>query len=64
MPKPSREEIEWGLKALDEKLREKEAALPVHSIRPGQIEELEEQTGTFLTNLSSYPILRKHRSKG
>lgn len=44
----SREELEGEIAALEEELREREAALPIHSIRPAQleaIEELEEQIG-------------------
>jgi len=39
---PTREELEQEIAALEKELREREAALPVHSIRPGQIEAIEE----------------------
>lgn len=40
--KPTREELERELKALEEELREREAALPIHSVRPEQFEAIEE----------------------
>ncbi|HDL86002.1 MAG TPA: hypothetical protein ENH11_06720 [Candidatus Acetothermia bacterium] len=43
---PTREELKREIESLEEKLREREAALPIHSVRPGQfaaLEELEEQ---------------------
>jgi len=43
---PTREELEQEIAASEEELREREAALPIHSVRPAQfqaIEELEER---------------------
>jgi len=39
---PTREELKQEIEALEKELREREAALPIHSIRPGQIEAIEE----------------------
>ena len=39
---PTREELKQEIAALEKELREREASLPVHSIRPGQIEAIEE----------------------
>lgn len=38
----TREELKQEIAALEKELREREAALPIHSIRPGQIEAIEE----------------------
>ncbi len=38
----TREELKQEIAALEKKLREREASLPVHSVRPGQIEAIEE----------------------
>ena len=38
----TREELKQEIVALEKKLLEREAALPIHSIRPGQIEAIEE----------------------
>jgi len=38
----TREELEQEIAALERELKEREASLPVHSVRPGQIEAIEE----------------------
>ena len=39
---PTREELEQEIAALERELKEREASLPIHSVRPGQIEAIEE----------------------
>jgi len=39
---PTREKIEQEIAALEKELGEREASLPVHSVRPEQIEAIEE----------------------
>ena len=39
---PTREELEQEIAALEEELRERKAALPIHSVRPAQFETIEE----------------------
>ena len=57
---PTREELEQEIVALEEELRERKAALPIHSVRPAQfeaIEELEERIGAkreVLKNLKDH----------
>jgi hypothetical protein len=57
---PTREELEEQIATLEEELREREAALPIHSVRPAQfqaIEELEERIrakGEVLKNLKDH----------
>jgi len=57
---PTREELEQKIATWEEELRERKAALPIHSVRPAQfevIEELEELIGTkreVLKNLKDH----------
>lgn len=39
---PTREELEQEIATLEEELRERKAALPIHSVRPAQFEAIEE----------------------
>ncbi len=57
---PTREELEQEIVALEEELRERKAALPIHSVPPPHfeaIEELEERIGAkreVLKNLKDH----------
>ena len=57
---PTREELEQEIVALEEELRERKAALPIHSVPPAHfeaIEELEERIGAkreVLKNLKDH----------
>jgi chromosome segregation ATPase len=42
MAETKRKELLEEIKNLEEKLRDREAALPAHSVRPHQIQEIEE----------------------
>lgn len=42
MAETKRQELLEEIKNLEEKLRDREAALPAHSVRPHQIQEIEE----------------------
>ena len=39
---PTREELKQEIAALEEELRERKVALPIHSVRPAQFEAIEE----------------------
>jgi hypothetical protein len=40
--RPTKEGLEQEIEALTEELKERKAALPVHSVRPAQFEAIEE----------------------
>ncbi|UCF01439.1 MAG: hypothetical protein JSV14_13845 [Deltaproteobacteria bacterium] len=42
MAEPKRQELLEEIQKLKERLRDREAALPAHSVRPHQIQEIEE----------------------